>query len=280
MELYYYKDEKGNFGDDLNEWLWPRVFGSDIKDFFDENTLFLGIGSILNENVPKSKNKIVFGSGYAYSSVPEIDEKWKFFSVRGPLTARKLGIESKLAITDAAILCAPFLDLTTIKRRKVSFMPHHLNANLPWKEVCELHEIEYINPCDGVESCLKKIAESEKLITEAMHGAILADCMRIPWTPVKTSGAINDFKWRDWTLSMEIDFEFSWLAQPITQTFSKGVLGLARSAKNLLTCKARLGWLKKHGSIFLSKDSVFREKLAKSQDAFESLRMIQKFSFQ
>lgn len=271
MEIYYYKDKDGNFGDDLNEWLWPKLFGSLFKELFDENTLFLGIGSILDEHVPISKKKVVLGSGYAYSSPPEIDESWNFFSVRGPLTAKKLGINEKLVITDAAILCTPFLDSSIQKRINVSFMPHHRNAHLPWEEICEAQNIKFISPCEGVEKCLKKISESEKIITEAMHGAILADCMRIPWIPVKTFPGINDFKWMDWTLSMEIDFKFNWLSQPITPKHCKGLLGFARSAKNQFTCKARLGWLKKYGKSFLSKDSIFLRRLSESKNAFESL---------
>jgi|LakMenEpi03Aug12_release.lakeMendotaPanAssembly.Ray.scaffolds.fasta_scaffold246529_3 succinoglycan biosynthesis protein ExoV len=271
MELYYYKDQNGNFGDDLNEWLWPKIFRSEFGDLFDNKTLFLGIGSILDEHVPKSQKKVVLGSGYAYSLPPTIDGTWRFFSVRGPLTAQKLGLDTKLAITDAAILCTPFLDFAEHASPKVSFMPHHRHAHLPWGEVCDLLGIQYIDPCEGVEACLMKISGSEKLITEAMHGAILADCMRIPWTPVKTSGGINDFKWMDWTLSLEIEFQFHWLSQPITPKYSNGVLGFARSAKNLFTCKARLGWLKKYGRSFLSKDSIFLKRLAESQNACEAL---------
>lgn len=271
MELYYYKDSKGNFGDDLNEWLWPKIFVSEFRDLFNNNTLFLGIGSILDEHVPKSPTKIVLGSGYAYSLPPTIDESWKFFSVRGPLTAQMLGIDRKLAITDAAILCTSFLESGKRPSQNVSFMPHHRHAHFPWGEVCELLGIQYIDPCEGVETCLFKIASSKKLITEAMHGAILADCMRIPWVPVKTSGGINDFKWMDWTCSLNIDFQFHWLAQPITPKFSNGVLGFARSAKNLFTCKARLGWLKKYGRSFISKDSIFMRRLAETQNACEAL---------
>ena len=32
MQLYYWKSAQGNVGDDLNPWLWSRVFGD---AFFD-----------------------------------------------------------------------------------------------------------------------------------------------------------------------------------------------------------------------------------------------------
>jgi succinoglycan biosynthesis protein ExoV len=39
-----------------------------------------------------------------------------------------------------------------------------------------------------------------------MHGAILADTLRVPWIPVITSPIINVFKWRDWTMSLGLDY--------------------------------------------------------------------------
>ena len=58
VKLYYYKATAGNFGDDLNSWLWDRL----LPNAFDgicyhrhsshernnnENTLFVGIGTLL-----------------------------------------------------------------------------------------------------------------------------------------------------------------------------------------------------------------------------------------
>ena len=42
MELFYFKSEKGNFGDDLNPWLWGEIFGDLSKYQCDID--FIGIG--------------------------------------------------------------------------------------------------------------------------------------------------------------------------------------------------------------------------------------------
>ena len=55
---------------------------------------------------------------------------------------------------------------------------------------------------------IDKIRSCRLLITEAMHGAIIADTLRVPWVPLKTNKTINDFKWNDWSKSMEIDLRF------------------------------------------------------------------------
>jgi len=48
MHLWYWMAPKGNIGDDINPWLWPRVFG---EDFFCETDpdRFIGIGSVLDD---------------------------------------------------------------------------------------------------------------------------------------------------------------------------------------------------------------------------------------
>ncbi len=59
--LYYCKTPKGNFGDDLNLWLWPRL-APEVCDEQD-STLFVGIGTILSHHIPAKPVKMVFGAG-------------------------------------------------------------------------------------------------------------------------------------------------------------------------------------------------------------------------
>lgn len=68
MKLFYYKEKIGNFGDDLNLWLWPRIAPGLLDN--DEQTFFVGIGTLLNSALPEKKNYIrlwrgVFGPMYA-----------------------------------------------------------------------------------------------------------------------------------------------------------------------------------------------------------------------
>jgi succinoglycan biosynthesis protein ExoV len=64
----------------------------------------------------------------------------------------------------------------------------------------------YIDPHGSVEEVLRSIASAEVLFTEAMHGAILADTLRIPWVPVQAYKHICGFKWRDWCQSLALDY--------------------------------------------------------------------------
>jgi succinoglycan biosynthesis protein ExoV len=44
------------------------------------------------------------------------------------------------------------------------------------------------------------------VLTEAMHGAIVADTLRVPFVPLVSSREISSFKWMDWTLSMDLPY--------------------------------------------------------------------------
>jgi len=62
MKLMYCATSKGNFGDDLNLWLWNELFPEGFFDD-DESTQFYGIGTILHRKIDPAANKVVFGSG-------------------------------------------------------------------------------------------------------------------------------------------------------------------------------------------------------------------------
>jgi len=106
MKMYFYRGRRPNFGDELNVWLWPRLLPGFFDD--DERELFIGVGSTLFDFLPRESRKIVFGAGYGgYTAVPAIDERWRFYFVRGRLTAAALGLDAGLGVGDAAILVDP-----------------------------------------------------------------------------------------------------------------------------------------------------------------------------
>ena len=222
MEYLYFKSLKGNFGDDLNPWLWEKLWG-DVSSF-KKDVCFLGIGSILHNknnsiNNVQHKNKIVFGSGirpsYDYKNFI-IDKSWDIKFLRGPLSSYALGNKYKF-ITDAAY-CMRFVDSfsqikSNDKKYKVSLMPYFHSVDFfDWPKICDLLGIHYISPLseNGVEFTMNEIASSEVIITEAMHGAIIADALRVPWhrfvlsSPHTEGGRVSEFKWSDWLQSVGI----------------------------------------------------------------------------
>jgi hypothetical protein len=212
MELVYYKDEKLNFGDDLNAVLWPHILSK--RMYATENIAVVGIGSILNQErlgrFEKSSHEvIVLGSGTSYDVPPRQIHKWHVHAVRGPLTAELIGMPEK-AVTDGAILLAdaPELVPATASKTDVVFIPHHRTIRAsPWARIAHRAGMTFVSPQQPVEKVLKALSKAKLVVTEAMHGAIVADTMRIPWLPVIISPAVDEFKWRDWCRSMEVPFE-------------------------------------------------------------------------
>lgn len=206
MKLFYMHLRRGNFGDDLNLYLWDRIFPGVLDD--DDRCRFVGIGSLLSERLDDDKQKVIFGTGSGYFKLPTVDARWHIYFVRGPLTARNLGIAPELALADAAY-CLGLLDWPAVdKLYPASFMCHHMSEpDVDWRAICEAANLHYISPTDTPENCLLQIRQSELVITEAMHGAIVADVFRVPWIPLRYGYRSLDFKWHDWCGSMDLGYQ-------------------------------------------------------------------------
>ncbi|AOF84303.1 polysaccharide pyruvyl transferase family protein [Hydrogenophaga sp. RAC07] len=206
MKLFYYKDKIGNFGDDLNPWIWYSLY----PNLFDNNDseILMGAGTLINSEAPKNVKKYVFGSGVGYHETPAIDSSWEFLWVRGPLSAQKLGLERKVALTDPAILAHEILKQTSLTRKNgVAFMPHHKSIHFAnWRSICLDAGITYLDPTGDIHQTLHDIRSSTFVIAEAMHAAIVADSLRIPWVPVVCYDHILAFKWQDWCSSMDLEY--------------------------------------------------------------------------
>ncbi len=76
-----------------------------------------------------------------------------------------------------------------------------------WQSLCADCGLNYIDPGNSIEHILDEIAATEILLTEAMHGAIVADALRVPWVPIKANSKILEFKWNDWLDGLNIVYE-------------------------------------------------------------------------
>jgi succinoglycan biosynthesis protein ExoV len=119
-----------------------------------------------------------------------------------------LGISESLAITDAAVLIREVeLPPVQVSRQKVGFIPHaRSNHYYDWAGVCGELGFAYIDARQSVDEVLAKIRSCDLLLCEAMHGAIVADALRVPWIPVVCYDYISEFKWRDWLASVGLEY--------------------------------------------------------------------------
>lgn len=195
--------DKRNFGDELNLWMWDKYIPSDAFDRNDGQ--LLGIGTMIGKDITPERPLVIFGSGAGYSPIPDLSGADVRF-VRGPRTAAAIG-ESVKWITDPAILIADgHSDYQKVY--DVSFMPHWVTAesDATLRDAASLAGINLILPSEPIDTVVRKIGQSRLLVTEALHGAVAADSLRVPWIPVYFQRG-HIFKWFDWCCSMGIRYD-------------------------------------------------------------------------
>ena len=192
-----------------------------------------------------------------------------------------MGLPSQSAVTDAAALLRRQRVLPKREiRYRFSYMPHaefSYGAGSSWEKICHDLGFGYISATWSFERILEALAETEVLITEAMHGAIIADTMRVPWIAAQSSQVINAFKWEDWTRSVHLEyqphmltslwehpkFRRSWIKYTLKQPHGLRMLQIRSQLKNIAATASpqlsretvldalvdeleeRLSWLKK-----------------------------------
>jgi succinoglycan biosynthesis protein ExoV len=206
--LYHWRGNSNNFGDELNTILWPIL----LPGFFDNDPAvrFLGIGSVLDQRHPPDALKLVAGSGYGgYERKPHVDRNWIIHWVRGPRSAAVLGLPSSAGLGDPAILLPSALELPVQDGREIGFMPHFESADRgAWRQAAEQAGMRLIDPRDDPQAILQAIGRCKVLLSEALHGVIVADALRVPWIPIRPLARIHRAKWDDWADTMEVHLRF------------------------------------------------------------------------
>lgn len=279
MKLYYYQRPDGidNFGDTLNPWLWGKL----IPDLLDEDasTAFVGIGTLFNEKLlartSEARQRVIFSTGVGYfKTSPQVDRSHLIYCLRGPLSAQMLGVDSKLAIADGAILIRRFVKPSSQKAYRFSYMPHHKFANDAWQSVCQEIGFGYIDPRWEIEKVLSGIQQTEILLAEAMHGAIAADALRVPWIPITTNPMIYEFKWQDWCQSMALEYKSASLASVYRERSPSAFVSfypLRRWWREKLAVRQLLR-IARHSKPCLSQDSHIERMTVRLEEKLEQLR--------
>ncbi len=210
MDLQYFPVEGGNFGDDLNQWLWDDLLPGWRE--WKRDSLLVGVGTVLKKGfLPADRHKLVIGSGVGYGSKPDIadaPEMWDIRAVRGPLSAKALNLPASAGIIDPAVFVNRidrFADLAP--SGETLFVPHHSNRMLNWQRVCEDRGIGFQTPAADATEVIRRIGSARLVLAESMHAAIIADAFGVRWHCVTFVGGFNSFKWNDWCASLGVELE-------------------------------------------------------------------------
>jgi succinoglycan biosynthesis protein ExoV len=208
MKPFIYRGASTNFGDELNLYLWQEL---GLSRYFSERPgLLFGIGTLLKEPLPEERPLIVFGSGVGYGEIPKMDGVEVMF-VRGPHSSGLLG--GVPWITDPGILVQTLPLTKTIScEPNVIFIPHWttIEADIDLPHKMREAGIKLVDPRWPVRKILDEILCASKVLTEALHGAVVADAFRTPWVPVYAQHG-HLFKWLDWCESIGRQYQPSFV---------------------------------------------------------------------
>ncbi|MCB4824250.1 polysaccharide pyruvyl transferase family protein [Roseicella aerolata] len=216
MRLIHYRTKVPNFGDDLNAVLWEGL----VPGLFDgdPSTGFTGIGTIIGMPCGEVPRLHVFSSGVGNDPIERWrDKQVEYWCVRGPISARILGLPADRAITDGALLVPLLRDYPKAATGTggTLVIPHFQTLDHPgWPEVAALTGFELLDPRADPLSVIRRIAGARLVLTESLHGAILADVYGIPWIAFATSKHFGIPKWIDWTASIGRDLDLHIVPPP------------------------------------------------------------------
>ncbi|KQM13771.1 polysaccharide pyruvyl transferase family protein [Novosphingobium sp. Leaf2] len=222
VKLLNYSPPVPNFGDDLNLKLWPAMapsFFSDESGEEAEDEAFVGIGTIIGIDPGRATKLHVFSSGVGYTRL----DRWRglavrYHCVRGPVSARILGLEERCALTDGAILAPLFGNFecsSNAARGDVVVVPHFESMQFAgWDNAVAMVGFKLIDPRGSPAEVIKALAGARLVLTESLHGAILADAFNVPWRGFAVSRNFSTAKWADWAASVGVDATITMVPPP------------------------------------------------------------------
>ena len=189
-----------NFGDDLTPDLFQRLTGANVRFEPDRSAPHvLGMGSILSKATPAS---IVCGSGLIAPVATPI--RARAVAVRGELSLRALASPpDDLLLGDPAVLVSELVTPPSRTRYPVGFVPHVRSVDR-WR-AWNVKGHRLIDPAAPVWKVVDEIAACETVISQSLHGLIVADALGIPnvWVAPATTMMGGRFKFDDYFTTID-----------------------------------------------------------------------------
>ena len=204
LPLCYYKDKKFvNFGDYLSLKLVERIVGGQVKEFQKGERKFLAIGSIL---ILARNEDVLWGTGMNAKRTDVNKYKFEYLdirAVRGPLTRefimKNFNIYCPEVYGDPALLIPYFFpEFKKAKNPKYDYIiiPHYADMGQLSKE----NYSNVVYPTEPWNDVIRKIVDSQFVISGSLHGLIIAEAYGIPARYLRVSDYEPLFKYCDYYL--------------------------------------------------------------------------------
>lgn len=214
----YYWNKKENFGDLLGPLLIKHFlhFPTEWGDPFTSDLTL--VGSIA-EHISIDYTGIIAGVGCLKGETKKRFPRAKILSLRGPLTARNLGM-SPPTLGDPALL-ADELVPNQDKQYHLGLVPHWSDDTLAKNPIFLKYNPLIINVADDPLKVIAQIGQCRKIVSSSLHGIILADAFAIPRRveippPLLQNPQLDGgtFKWKDYHASINMPFEIGITKEP------------------------------------------------------------------
>ena len=115
-------------------------------------------------------------------------------------------------------------------------MPHFESLERgEWAEAADVAGITLIDPRGDPAAILGAIGDCRLLLSEAMHGVIVADAMRVPWIALRPIVSMHRAKWQDWADTLGLQLRFQRLAAAsLAERLHASPLAATRRGRHLL----------------------------------------------
>lgn len=190
-----------NFGDDLTPDLFQRLTGQPVR--FEPNRAaphILGMGSILSKATGAS---IVCGSGLIEPAGAAIRIR-RAVSVRGELSLRALATRpDDVLLGDPAVLVSEFVAPPAQKNWRFGFVPHVRSVDRWTAWNVRGHKL--IDPAAPAWEVVDAIAACEVVVSQSLHGVIVADALGVPsvWVAPSREMRGGRFKFDDYFTTID-----------------------------------------------------------------------------
>ncbi len=221
VQAYWWK-EIPNFGDGLTPLLLEHF--ADIRAQWGSisDSKIVSVGSVL-EHVPPLWDGYIVGAGRLIENSRLHLQQLKsgisahILAVRGPLSAK--GIKGNFALGDPGILADELVGIQE-KQWDLGVIPHWQDKELVPRFsnlIPTKFSLKVISPSDDPLEVVKQIGACRRVVTSSLHGMIIADGFGIP-RRVEICKAMErdggDFKFRDYSASLQMPFEAGKMAEP------------------------------------------------------------------
>jgi len=145
---------------------------------------------------------------------PPYREKVKIYAVRGPNTARELGLDPSIPQGDPAFLIPFLFPIEKNQDGKVRYVPHHKNRKHINEKLKYLGADEFVDVMIERGEALKevrRIVSSKLVLTNSLHCSIIAHSYGVPWAVSLVGDERLNMpnKWKDFLEFLGIHNQFN-----------------------------------------------------------------------